>query len=182
VTDTTAPAAPAADDASSTSRAAKLAVAVRSWRSQLLDLSANNSLLYYKDRKTATVDLTAAEPAMLDQLLARQPVRLSALLGAHAPDNVGKRGTTIRKKAVENYEERGVQTLLFTWGIATWQDDTAGKSQPRAPLLLFPPPSFGPPGGRSRTTTCRLPVIPRSTQRSCTMSRARSVRRSTERT
>jgi hypothetical protein len=52
---------------------------------------------------------------------------------------MSKRLRTIRKKALENYEERGIQTLFFTWGMVSWRpEDESRKSVPRAPLLLFP--------------------------------------------
>ena len=104
-----------------------------------LDLSGRNALLYFKDYKLSTLDLSQASPTELDRLLAREWISLSSLIGVHGDANMSKSLRAIRKKALENYEERGIQTLFFTWGMVLWRpEDESTKSVPRAPLLLFP--------------------------------------------
>jgi very-short-patch-repair endonuclease len=120
-------------------RRLKIRSAIADWKKQLLDLSGRNALLYFKDYNLSTLDLSPASPTGIDRLLAREWISLSALLGIHGDATMSKRLRAIRKKALENYEERGIQTLFFTWGMVSWRpEDESRKSVPRAPLLLFP--------------------------------------------
>lgn len=120
-------------------RAAKVRAAITGWKKQLLDISGRNALLYFKDQRLGTLDLSAASRTGLDRLLAREWMPLGSLIGIHGDDDMAKRARAIRKKALENYEERGIQTLFFTWGMASWlPEDETRRSPPRAPILLFP--------------------------------------------
>ena len=107
------------------------------WVGQLVDLSGRNTLLYYKDLKVGTLDLGGGEPAALDALLGGRTVRLSALF-PEATELAGaaRRARTIRAKAVELFEERGIQTLHLAQGMATW-DNQRGVATPAAPVLLL---------------------------------------------
>jgi very-short-patch-repair endonuclease len=106
------------------------------WVGQLVDLSGRNTLLYYKDLKVGTLDLGGGEPAALDALLGGRPVRLSALFADPAElAGAARRARTIRAKAVELFEERGIQTLHLARGMATW-DNQRGVATPAAPVLL----------------------------------------------
>jgi very-short-patch-repair endonuclease len=106
------------------------------WVGQLVDLSGRNTLLYYRDLKVGTLDLGAGEPAAVDALLSGRTVRLSALF----PDptelaGAARRARAIRAKAVELFEERGIQTLHLARGMATWENQR-GVATPAAPILL----------------------------------------------
>src|SRR5204863_8530389 len=48
---------------------------------------------------------------------------------------VAKRARTIRAKATENFEERGLRTLYLAWGMATWENPETAAT-PAAPVLL----------------------------------------------
>ena len=120
-------------------RRQKIRSAIADWKKQLLDLSGREALLYFKEYKLSTLELSQASPTELDRLLGREWISLNSLIGVHGDANMSKRLRAIRKKALENYEERGIQTLFFTWGMVSWRpEDRRGKSIPRAPLLLFP--------------------------------------------
>ncbi len=117
-------------------RRSRVGQAVSRWRRQLVDLSGRNTLLYYKDLKVGTLDLGAAEPTALDLLLAGRSVRLSALISDPATlAGAARRARTIRAKAIELFEERGIQTLHLARGMATWEN-RRGTATPAAPVLL----------------------------------------------
>src|SRR3954453_2544149 len=122
--------------------------AVESWKGQLIDVGGRNTLLYYKDLKQGTLDLRASRvrSAATDRLLGSHPIRLSDCFSdarnlgdAHARvtplEAAAKRARTIKAKASENFEERGIQTLFLAWGMATWTN-TVGTATPAAPVLL----------------------------------------------
>lgn len=113
-----------------------IAAAVGAWKGQLVDLGGRNTLLYYRDLKQGTLDLSNADSDAVEALLARRTVALSRLV----PDpetltTAAKRARTVRAKATENYEERGLRTLYLAWGMATWTN-SRGTATPAAPLLL----------------------------------------------
>jgi very-short-patch-repair endonuclease len=117
-------------------RLARVREAASRWIGQLVDLSGRNTLLYYRDLKVGTLDLGPGEPAAVDVLLSGRTVRLSALF----PDpgelaGAARRARAIRAKAVELFEERGIQTLHLARGMATW-DNQRGVATPAAPILL----------------------------------------------
>ncbi|MXW41907.1 MAG: DUF4011 domain-containing protein [Acidimicrobiia bacterium] len=117
--------------------------AVEQWARDLTDESGRNRLLYYKDLKSGTLDLAEAAPRVVDRLRSGKKVQLSQLF--LAPDSVDqglmadatKRARSISRKAQENYEEKGIQTLFLGWGMATWTAQ-ATKATPAAPVLLCP--------------------------------------------
>ena len=68
--------------ATTQTRSGLVARAVETWVKQLIDLGGSNRLLYYRDLKRGTLDLTTAlqaNPAQFQRLLAGQPVSLSQL-------------------------------------------------------------------------------------------------------
>ena len=59
--------------------------AVESWTKQLIDLGGRNRLVYYRDLKVGTMDLTDAlhdNAVAFERLLSGQPVALSRLFEA----------------------------------------------------------------------------------------------------
>ena len=126
------------DRPTSDERARRVARAVTAWTGQLIDPGARNTLLYYRDLRQGTLDLDGADPVALGNLLAGRTVRLSALFPGPADrPAAAKRARTVRAKAQENFEERGLVTLLLAWGMATWQDQRSARA-PAAPVLLVP--------------------------------------------
>src|SRR6266508_4059294 len=128
----------ATTDATAQLRLRKVAAAVRAWTGQLIDLGGRNTLLYYKDLKQGTLDLgpySGAEPVALDALLGSRTVRLSEMFNPEALAGTARRARTIRAKAMENFEERGLRTLYLAWAMATWENPR-GTATPAAPVLL----------------------------------------------
>jgi very-short-patch-repair endonuclease len=117
-------------------RRRRVTAAVRDWVDQLIDLTGRNNLLYYRDLKQGTLDLGPADGTVaMDALLGSNPVRLSNLFEEVDLPRVAKRARTIRAKANENFEERGLQTLYLGWGMAAW-DNPEASGEPAAPVLL----------------------------------------------
>jgi very-short-patch-repair endonuclease len=112
--------------------------AVRTWTGELVDLGGRNTLLYYRDLKQGTLDIgpgSGANAMAADSLLSSQTVRLSTMFGEPATSAAARRARTVKAKATENYEERGLQTLFLAWGMATWVN-SRGTATPAAPVLL----------------------------------------------
>jgi len=117
-------------------RAGLLRAQVKVWTGQLVDLSGRNNLLFYKDLKRGSLDLSAADH--VDEVLAGKVVPLSRLFPedeTHA--DAVRRARTIRNKAEEHFEERGLETLYVACGMATWTNPRGGAT-PQAPVLLCP--------------------------------------------
>lgn len=89
------------------------------------------------------MDLTAAtvpvETVAVDQLLADRRIRLSNLF-RNTTDlrPAAGRCRALFAKALENFEERGIETLHLAWGMATWDNTRRGSSEPAAPIVLWP--------------------------------------------
>jgi len=130
-------------------RRRRVADAIARWTADLVDLTARNSLLYYRDLVRGTVDLSGRERDA-EPLLAGDGVRLSAIFAASPPGDLAVRARAIRAKAREAQEERGIDVLFLAWGMATWDEPEAARALPlQAPVVLVPValrPAPGAPG------------------------------------
>lgn len=117
-------------------RAALVAAAVKRWQSELVNLGGRNTLLWFRDLPFGTLDLTTAHPGGVAKLLAGRPTKLSELVREPAAlHEARRRARTIRSKALELHEERGITTGFIAIGMATWTIRGASRS-PAAPVLL----------------------------------------------
>ena len=118
--------------------ARKIEAARRKWEERLIDKSRNNNLLYFRDLKAGTYDLSGADPASLRRLMAGNKISGDALTpeGVDAAD-VRNRLSTLHKRALQNLEEKGLETLYVTMGMATWKSSDGGR-EASAPILLLP--------------------------------------------
>ncbi len=121
------------------------------WMGRFIDLGRRNNLLYYRELKAGTLDCTTWSPHTLDNFLGGQTVLLQDLCGIDIHPNLSKeelaqseeakdilrRLTAIQRKTVINREEKGLETLFLTFGMATWPIDNDGRP-PCAPVLLVP--------------------------------------------
>ena len=113
-----------------------MAQAVKTWQRHLVDLGGRNTLLWYRDLPSGTLDLTTAHPGGLAMLLAGRPTRLSDLVREPAAlDEARRRARTIRAKSLELSEERGIAAGFIAIGMATWSVRGASRP-PAAPVLL----------------------------------------------
>lgn len=122
--------------------------AVERWKSELIDLTARNRLLYMRDLKTGTLGFNTSARDALMQLVAGNRVALSKLVPrnkqAENPqatltpfEDAVRRMRSIVRTARSYEEERGVRTLFLACGVATWRSDRASRP-PAAPVLLVP--------------------------------------------
>lgn len=116
--------------------------AVDAWVKQLVDLTGNNQLLYYRTLKQGTLELTEADDAALRRLLGDAKVSVGELFPAtesepERTDRALKRARTIHKRALAIFEEKGIDTLFLAFGMATWTS-MSSSSTPAAPVLLRP--------------------------------------------
>ncbi|GAA4112110.1 DUF4011 domain-containing protein [Knoellia locipacati] len=122
------------------SRTERVRHAVAGWTRHLVDLGGRNTLLWYRDLPSGTLDLTTAHPGGVAMLLAGRPTRLSDLVREPAAfDEARRRARTIAGKARELREERGIDTGFVAVGMATWslgRGGAAAARQPAAPVLL----------------------------------------------
>jgi DNA polymerase III epsilon subunit family exonuclease len=125
-------------DAGDDDRVAAVERAVRTWVGQLVDLSARNNLLYFRDLKAGTLDLGDEPSASVLEVLAGRGVSLRRLFpDSEARQAAVKRARVIHNRAREHFEERGLETLFLACGMATW-DEQRGAAVPSAPVLLCP--------------------------------------------
>ena len=119
-------------------RSAFVRRAAKTWTGQLVDLTGRNNLLYYRDLKVGTIPLDDVPKSLLFGALAGRSLRLNELFpDADDHDDAIKRARTVRNKANAHYEERGIETLYLTCGMASWSGQKSA-STPAAPVLLVP--------------------------------------------
>ena len=132
--DRTAGAAPdaATDD---DPRATRVAAARAAWTRHLVDLGGRNTLLWYRDLPTGTLDLTTAHPGGVASMMAGRPTKLSDLVREPAAlEDARRRARAIAAKSRELAEERGILTCFLAVGMATWAARLPdGRPAPRSP-------------------------------------------------
>lgn len=139
---------PRVDEAELARRRPIIEKAVENWKTELIDLSGRNRLLFMRDLKTGSLsfDESARDPLM--QLVAGKRVALSKIVSrSKMPDNPAarlspfedavRRMRAIVRTARSYEEERGVRTLFLACGIASWRNDRTARP-PASPVLLVP--------------------------------------------
>jgi very-short-patch-repair endonuclease len=113
------------------------------WIRRLVDFSRRNNLLYFRDLKRGTFDLTAHDFREMESLMNAGGVLVSRLVplppeaGPETEDERAQSLVAIRRRAQENLEERGLLTLFVAHGFATWAQPDPGRALSSA-VLLFP--------------------------------------------
>jgi very-short-patch-repair endonuclease len=116
------------------------------WVRRLIDLSRRNNLLYFRDLKSGTFDLTGYSPVAMARLTGltaadRPKVDLEGLLALAPTVEEKRRRLTvlegIRRRALENIEERGLETLFIAAGLASWPAEDGGRPA-NSPIILIP--------------------------------------------
>lgn len=123
------------------------------WVRRLIDHSRANSLLFYRDLKVGTLDLSG-ETETVARLLAGEAIPVEALAskarsldgsdfvllavaGTEANQKTRRTLVAIQRKALINLEEKGIETLHLAMGMATWPASDGGRPFD-APVLLLP--------------------------------------------
>ena len=122
-------------------RATRVAAARAAWTRHLVDLGGRNTLLWYRDLPTGTLDLTTAHPGGVASMMAGRPTKLSELVREPAAlEDARRRARAIAAKSRELAEERGILTCFLAVGMATWAarlpDGRPAPRSPAAPVLL----------------------------------------------
>jgi DNA polymerase III delta prime subunit len=122
-------------------RRARVDTARAAWTRHLVDLGGRNTLLWYRDLPTGTLDLTTAHPGGVAMLLAGKPTKLSDLVREPAAlDEARRRARAIAAKTRELAQERGILTGFLALGMASWTvrlpDGRTAPRAPAAPVLL----------------------------------------------
>jgi DNA polymerase III epsilon subunit-like protein/very-short-patch-repair endonuclease len=126
------------EDPTAAARAAAVKRAVKVWTGELVDLTGRNNLLFFRDLRAGTLHLADADAAAVAAVLTGRTVALSRLFDdEEARADALKRARTVRNKADEHFEERGLQTLYLACGMTTWSTPR-GAAVPAAPVLLCP--------------------------------------------
>ncbi len=108
------------------------------WIKRLIDVTRANPLLFYKELKVGTLELTQV-PDTVRRLLLGQVVRTRDL-GSEKEDEareVRARLLALHRRAILNEEEKGIHTLYLALGMVTWPASDGGRDY-CAPLLLSP--------------------------------------------
>jgi very-short-patch-repair endonuclease len=109
----------------------------QAWIKKLIDLSRRNNLLYYRPLKTGTLELSSAASENLRDLLAGESVAVKNLAPEIGDEVLKRILQDVSRRALENVEEKGLDTLYLTFGIATWPALDGGRPA-EAPVLLLP--------------------------------------------
>jgi very-short-patch-repair endonuclease len=131
--------------------------AADAWIARLIDLSRRNRLLYFQPLKVRTVELSAEEIGRALPLLSGEPIAVGRLFPQRelvrgdpeveldheieeieeADLGVIRRLQEIQKRGDEDFEERGLETVHFAYGMATWRPEDQGRP-PEAPVVMVP--------------------------------------------
>ena len=135
--------APTSEASIPSERLAKVDQARHAWIRKLIDLSRRNNLLFFRELKVGTLDLSDAEPEVMRALLQSEktnddsgvPLSKFVVADRQLQAAASLRSMTDRTRA--NFEERGLDTLYLALGLATWTPDDEGRPS-CAPVLLLP--------------------------------------------
>ncbi|MGV3617984.1 MAG: AAA domain-containing protein [Fimbriimonas sp.] len=127
---------PNANGTVSPERRRAVEAAREAWVRRLVDTSRRNNLLYFRDLRSGTLDLGAADPEAVGDLFDGERVPLSRLVPKSADPLAGAKLREIARKARSNMEERGLQTLYVAYGMATWPAEDGGRPAEAAVMLL----------------------------------------------
>src|SRR5260370_37764739 len=123
-----------AENGSADRRTELIRVAQEHWAAALTDLGGRNTLLYFKDRRSGTLDLAEADPEALAHFMSSGSIRLTRLFrDVDIRADAIRRIQVIYRKARELLEERGIRAGYLATGMARWVELFL---QPAAPVLL----------------------------------------------
>lgn len=136
----------------SDARRTLVAAARKMWGERLVDLTRRNNLLYYRPLKLGSYDLDRPDPDALRDILAGGSALLTRLVPAAELEGVADAGedptdltpaqlgaarrlVEVQRKATENFEERGLETMFFAYGLASWTAKDGGRDTEAAVVL-----------------------------------------------
>ncbi|SMX79000.1 DUF4011 domain-containing protein [Brevibacterium linens] len=106
------------------------------WKKQAAHLGGRDTMLHFRDSRDGSIDLSGAHPSGLAQLLAGRATRLSSLIRDHdILTDARRRAKSIRSKAEQLDNERGIRTAHLAIGFASWTEKDA-KYKFNAPVVM----------------------------------------------
>ncbi len=106
------------------------------WKKQAAHLGGRDTMLHFRDSRDGSIDLSGAHPSGLAQLLAGRATRLSSLIRDHdILTDARRRAKSIRSKAEQLDNERGIRTAHLALGFASWTEKDA-KFKFNAPVVM----------------------------------------------
>ncbi|SDS71139.1 Superfamily I DNA and/or RNA helicase [Brevibacterium sandarakinum] len=106
------------------------------WKQQAAHLGGRDTMLHFRDSRDGSIDLSGAHPSGLAQLLAGRATRLSSLVRDHEVlADARRRAKSIRSKAEQLGNERGIQTAHLAIGFASWTEKDS-KYKFNAPVVM----------------------------------------------
>lgn len=106
------------------------------WKQQAAQLGGRETMLHFRDSRDGSIDLSGAHPSGLAQLLAGRATRLSSLVRDHEVlADARRRAKSIRSKAEQLDNERGIQTAHLAIGFASWTEKDS-KYKFNAPIVM----------------------------------------------
>ena len=108
--------------------------AKNAWIDRLIDTSRRNNLLFFRPVLGGSIEIPESN-SNLFALLNGETVQAASLL-PNLQDRPG-RILSIARKARENQEEKGLQTLYLALGFAIWKAEDGGRDY-RAPVFMIP--------------------------------------------
>lgn len=121
----------------SAERADRVEKARQVWIGRLMDTSRRNNLLYFRDLKTGSLDISTAPPDAIRRLFDGEKVPVGSAVTSDVDSRTGARLREIARKAQSNLEEKGLQTLFVAFGMASWTIDD-DQRPPEAAIVLLP--------------------------------------------
>lgn len=121
------------------------------WIRRLIDPSRGNSLLFYRNLRVGTLDLSG-DSTLVGRLIVGEAVTLENLISELQDSNNANAGAGVKaesrpkirntlialqRKALSNLEEKGIETLYLAIGMATWPAADGGRPYD-SPVLLLP--------------------------------------------
>lgn len=106
------------------------------WKTQAAQLGGRDTMLHFRDSRDGSIDLSGAHPSGLAQLLAGRATRLSSLIRDHdILTDARRRAKSIRSKAEQLDNERGIRTAHLAIGFASWTEKDS-KYKFSAPVVM----------------------------------------------
>jgi len=120
-------------------RLRRVTKACQAWIKKLIDPSRRNNLLFFRELKEGTLDLSSASAEALAALLSpsEEGIPLDRFIDRTDLQTASGKLQEISRRARSNQEERGLETLYLALGLATWPAADGGRPY-AAPVLLMP--------------------------------------------
>jgi very-short-patch-repair endonuclease len=118
-----------------------LAKKLETWQNDLIDMSRNNNLLYYRTtgRFKSGIQFIGDIPELFTRIAHNpRPIQAEQLASTLEPEELEQRLNSLRTKARDDLNERGVNALYCAFGMLEWRETEHSEEVVRSPLLLVP--------------------------------------------